>query len=233
MDLKRELILKRICGEIVLSNDPGKTIRKWRNIFKIPQRKLADEMGVTSSVISDYESGRRKNPGIKIINNIVEAMLRIDEKRGGEIIKEFLNLPSDPVLSEAIMDIKEMGKGISIRDFCKLIGAEIVVGKDMSDKNIYGYTVIDSIKAIVELSPRELVKLYGITTERALIFTKTTTGRSPMVAIKVTSLKPGLVVFHGPNKIDDLAQRIGAAEHIPLAICRLEVNEMLKRLREI
>ena len=55
---------KRIAGDIVLSDTPGKTIQKWRNIFKIPQRVLAKEVGVMPSVISDYENGRRKSPGI-------------------------------------------------------------------------------------------------------------------------------------------------------------------------
>ena len=41
----------------------------------------------------------------------------------------------------------------------------------------------------------DLVKAYGMTTDRALIFTNVSSGRSPMVAIKVTNLKPSLVVF--------------------------------------
>ena len=85
--LNKENLTKKIAGEIVLSRDAGKVIQKWRNIFKIPQRKLADEMGIMPSVISDYENGRRKSPGIKIVKKIVDALINIDEKRGGKIIK--------------------------------------------------------------------------------------------------------------------------------------------------
>ena len=96
--LAKESLAKRIAGEIVLSEDAGKIIQKWRNIFKIPQRRLADEMDIMPSVISDYENCRRKSPGIKIIKRIVEAMISLDEKMGGKIIQEFAVLPTQAVL---------------------------------------------------------------------------------------------------------------------------------------
>ena len=54
---------QRIAGEIALSSNPGRTIKKWREEFGLSQHQLADAMGVSHSVISDYESGRRKSPG--------------------------------------------------------------------------------------------------------------------------------------------------------------------------
>ena len=47
---------EKIAGEITLSSDPGKAIRKWREEFKLSQHQLADAMGISHSVISDYES---------------------------------------------------------------------------------------------------------------------------------------------------------------------------------
>ena len=88
--MTKETLAKRIAGEIVLSNEAGKVIQKWRNIFKIPQRKLADEMKIMPSVISDYENGRRKSPGIKVVKRIVDAMIAIEEKAGGKIIRTIL-----------------------------------------------------------------------------------------------------------------------------------------------
>src|SRR3990172_951595 len=105
--LSKELLAKRIAGEIVLSPDAGKVIQKWRNIFKIPQRRLADEMKIMPSVISDYENGRRKSPGIKMVKKIVDSMISIDEKLGGKVIHEFSNLPNQSALSDAILDMKE------------------------------------------------------------------------------------------------------------------------------
>jgi putative transcriptional regulator len=53
-----------------------------------------------------------------------------------------------------------------------------------------------------------------------------------MVAIKVTNLRPGLVVLHGSEKIDDLAKRIAELERIPIAITTIkDKNELLKTLK--
>jgi putative transcriptional regulator len=162
-------------------------------------------MKIMPSVISDYENGRRKSPGIKMVKKIVEAMINIDERRGGKIIQDFADLPTKAILSEAVLDMKEFNSPITIKDFCNSIDASVLVRKDLIDKKLYGYTVIDSLKAIMDLSPIDMVKLYGMTSERVLIFTGASSGRSSMVALKVTNLRPGLVILHGSDKLDDLA----------------------------
>lgn len=231
--LVREALAKKIAGEIVLSSEAGKAISKWRNIFKLSQRRLADEIGVMPSVISDYENGRRKSPGIRVVRKLVESMISIDEKRGGRIIREFSDWTGRAALSEAVLDIKEFNTAVSVRDFCKLVDAAIVARDDLDETRLHGYTVIDSVKAITEVSPFDLVKLYGLTTERALIFTGTHRGRSSMVAIKVSGLRPGLVVLHGAESIDELAKRIADVESIPLAITRLKsIDTLLAALKK-
>jgi putative transcriptional regulator len=230
--LEKENLAKRIAGEIVLSNEAGKIIQKWRNIFKIPQRRLADEMKIMPSVISDYENGRRKSPGIKIIKRIVEAMITVDEKLGGKVIQEFAELPTKTVLSDAVLDIKEFSAPINVKDFCKSIDAPLLVREDLANRNLYGYTVVDSLKAIIDLSPIDMVKLYGLTSDRALIFIGAHRGRSSLVALKVTNLRPGLVILHGSEKIDELAKRIAELEGIPLGICRIkDKDELIKLLK--
>ncbi len=231
--LAKDALARKIAGEIVLSENAGKTIQKWRNIFKIPQRRLADEMGIMPSVISDYENGRRKSPGIKIIKRIVEGMISLDEKVGGKIIQEFAVLPTQAVLSDAVLDMKEFESPVEIKRFCKIIEAPIVAREDSANKKIYGYTVIDALKAITDLSPIDMVKLYGMTSERALIFTKSRTGRSSMVALKVTNLRPGLVVLQGSEKIDDLARRIAELEGIPISVTKIKnTEELIKTLKK-
>ncbi len=213
--------------------DAGKVIQKWRNIFKIPQRKLADEMKIMPSVISDYENGRRKSPGIKIVKRIVDALINIDEKRGGKITREFTNFPNKNVLSDAILGLKEFNGPVGIKEFCKVIDASLVVGKDNSDKKIYGYTVVDSMKAIMDIPPMELVKLYGLTTERAIIFTGAHTGRSSMVAIKVTNLRPNLIILQGSDSVDELAKRIAMIERIPLGSTKIKnIDVLLNTLKK-
>jgi putative transcriptional regulator len=232
--LAKDKLSKDIIGEIVLSDSSEKVIRKWRNIFKISQKRLANELSITPSVVSDYESGRRKSPGIKVVKKYVGALMKIDMERGGNIIRSFAKTnQAQPVISNAIVDIKEFSVGISAMDFCRIVNAVPIVKANL-DKTVYGYTVIDSLKAITELSFSELVKLYGITTQRALIFTQVSTGKTPMVAIKLTNLKPALVILHGPDAVDDVAKRIAEVEGIPLAVSRLDgVDSIIKSLREI
>jgi len=140
----RELA-KKIAGEIVLSQNPGSTIRKWRNLLKISQVELASKLKISPSVISDYESNRRKSPGIKMIRKMVDAMLEIEEAKGGGFFKEFF----------------------------------------------------------------------------------------VVVAIKVTNFKPNLVVFHGIERVDEIALKIAEVEHIPVAVIKDgDVNKTMKALRE-
>lgn len=232
--LARNELAKNIVGEIVFADRPEKVIKKWRNMFKVSQKGLANELGITSSVVSDYESGRRKSPGIKIIKKYINALLAIDTRDGGHIIRSFAKNAQSHSLSSAIIDIKEFPAGIRINDFCKTINAVLLIKNMDWNQELYGYTIIDSLRAITELSFTELIKLYGITTQRGLIFTKVSTGRTPMVAIKMTNLHPALVVLHGLSVVDDVAKRIAEVENIPLAVCRLEKAEDIgERLKGI
>jgi len=67
-------VAKRMASEIVLSERPWEELRKWRLYFKFSQKKLAGKLNITSSVICDYESGRRKSPGIAMIKKIIVAL---------------------------------------------------------------------------------------------------------------------------------------------------------------
>jgi len=228
----KENLIRKICGEIVLSSTPGSVIKKWRNIFKISQKEIANEMGVTPSVISDYESNRRSSPGIKIVNNMVNTLIKISERKGGGFLKEFYTLSSEDILSSSILEVKEFKFPISIKEFCDKIDSIFMVREDLTDNQIYGYSLVDSRKAILELSPMELVKIYGYTTNRALIFSNIKTGRSAMVAIKVTNLKPSLVVLHGPERVDEIAKRIAEIEGIVLAVTRTKnLNDLRNSLK--
>ncbi|RLJ05626.1 MAG: transcriptional regulator [Candidatus Aenigmatarchaeota archaeon] len=231
--LAKKKLAKDIIGEIVLSEQPGKVLKKWRIIFKISQKTLAKVLGITSSVISDYESGRRQSPGIKMIKKYVNTLLNIDVKRGGKVIKSFCEQNIEPNLSKAILDIREFPCGVSVEEFCNVISSFLIVKPDVI-RDIYGYTVIDSVKAVTELPFSDLVKLYGITTQRALIFTNISRGRAPLVAIKITNLHPGLVVLHGIDIVDEIAKRIAETENIPLALCKLEsVEDVLNSLKRV
>ncbi len=234
LDFSIDRFAKDMIGEIILSDNPEKILRKWRGIFGFSQKRLADHMGITSSVISDYESGRRKSPGINVIKRYVKSLLDLDMKSGAAVIKTFTQ-PSGPSgLSKAIIDIKEFLDGMTVEDFCSMINAPIITKRPSTSRLIYGYTIVDSVKAIVELSHDQLIQLYGTTTQRALLFTGVTTGKTPLVAIKLTGLQPGLVVLHGIDKVNEVAMNIAEVESIPVALCRIEsVEEIMARLKNI
>ncbi|WP_297505939.1 helix-turn-helix domain-containing protein [Thermococcus sp.] len=234
LEKEKEALAKRIAGEITLSSDPGKTMRKWREIFGISQTELAEHLGVSSSVISDYEGGRRKSPGASTIRKFVEALLEIDEKRGGNVIKAFSKTIEGELPTDAILDIREFSLPVTIADVVKAVKGEVVANPHLLDRRIYGYTVVDSIRAILEMSSEEFLKLYGWTTERALVFTKVSTGRSPMIAVRVQGLKPAVIVLHGVKKLDTLAVKLAERERVPLVVSKArDENELIAGLRKL
>ncbi|MCI4433893.1 MAG: helix-turn-helix domain-containing protein [Thermoplasmata archaeon] len=220
---------EKIAGEIVISEDPGSTMRKWREEFKITQQELGKYMGISPSVISDYELGRRKSPGLKMIRKFVLALIAIDIGRGGEIVKKFKkNYGSD-----AIIDIREFWKIVTREELTKIIEGNNLNPKADMKKPVYGYTMIDSLKAIIEFNSNDYIKIYGWSNERALIFTGVKYGRSPMVAIRAHPLKPGMVVFARPENVDSLSIKLAELEGLPLIITKLEDSDIIKRLRDL
>ena len=222
---------EKIAGEITLSPKPGKTIRKWRNIFKISQTELAQYMSLSPSVISDYEAGRRKSPGIQTIKKIIEALIRIDEERGGKILHQY-----DPIVKsrEGIIDIQEYPYSIEVEEFIKAIDGNILTSnKEGLKKKVKGFTLVDSIKAIKNITPADYAYLYGWSPERALIFTGIQYGRSPMIAVRVHPVKPSVVVYHKPASVDPLAVKLADREIIPLVITNLSIDELKKRMHSL
>src|SRR3989338_7237401 len=83
-----EKLSNEIAGEIVLSPNPGSTMKKWREIFAISQTELAHYLKLSSSTISDYEGNRRKSPGSGIISRFVDSLFEIDKSRGNPILSK-------------------------------------------------------------------------------------------------------------------------------------------------
>ena len=225
------MLAKNIAGEITLSDNPGAVMKKWREIFGVKQRDIAKNLGVSPSVISDYESGRRRSPGINFVKRFINTLISTDIKNGDGMVKKFL-ANFEP---GAVLDIREFLAPVPAEDIVRAVGGEVIVGDDLEMIDLWGYTVIDSIKAILELSERDFMGLYGSSEERALIFTKVHLGRSPMIAIKVTHPKPKIVVLHGlmPAGVDKLAIKIAKLERIPLIVSKIRSeDELVASLRE-
>jgi putative transcriptional regulator len=225
----RDQVREKIAGEICLSDEPGRTIRKWREQFKISQQELSKHLGVSPSVISDYEAGRRKSPGIVTVRKIVDAFLEIDEKTGGGILKQY----SLAAKTDSIISIKEFAVEVLASDLVEKIEGENLTPAISLDRHIHGYTVIDSVRAITSLSSFDYLKIYGWSSQRALIFTGVRFGRSPMIAIRAHPLKPALVVYQKPEQVDELAIRLAELEGIPLVKSQLAVSDLVDKLQRL
>jgi putative transcriptional regulator len=228
----RDLVLaRRIAGEIILSSKPGATMRKWRELFAVSQMRLSDKMAVSSSVISDYESGRRPSPGTKFVRRFVWALLKIDEERGSRFIREFAKLTSSP--SNAIIDLREFPIPVRVEYLCKALQGEIVGGMELHVKEVNGYTVVDNKRAVETLSGSEYSQLFGATTERVLIFTNIENGISPMLVVRLSNLKPRVVIFHGTHP-DDYTKKLAEYDRIPIIYSSLpSVDQLVKSLRRL
>lgn len=227
----RDVIARRIAGDIVWSEEPGIAMKKWRELFKASQVEVAKYMMVAPSVISDYEKGRRV-PGSRFIKRFVEGLLRLDEERGWNIVRELARSMNLNV--EAIIDMLEYEEGVGIDEVITAVKG-IPLSTEIPDKKIYGYTVLDSLAAIETMTGNEFQFIMGMTTERALIFTRVSTGRSPMVAVRVAPLKPAMVIVHGPRRrVDVLALRLADKERIPYVVSlHKSVDNIIKSLRSL
>jgi putative transcriptional regulator len=226
-------LARRIAGEITLSDDPGATLRKWRTDFDVSQTELAGQLDVSSSVVSDYESGRRESPGIGVVRRMVEALLDIDESRGGGRIRQYARVLSAGFDSEIVLDLQEYATTIPLDDLYEAMDATELVRGDQD--RISGHTVLDSVEAITRLSSDEFYRLYGQSTNRALVFTAVSRGESPLVAMRVVNPTPNAVVLHGitEDELWDYAPKLARIDGFSLAITSKDLDEMLDAMRAL
>lgn len=232
-------LAEAMAGEICLAeNDPGAIMKRWRERFQISQKHLAKHLDVSPSVISDYESGRRKSPRVETIKRFVEGLIEMDAANGGRVATALEKLVSPEIASDAILDSREFGAPIPAKILVEQLECNVLTHKSLLDREIYGYTALDSVKAIVTLTPQQLLRLYGGTTQRVAILTNVSTGRSPMVAIKASQIgtsaavKPAVVVLQGVKELDPLAVKIADSIHLPLCVSEIgSVDALVRKLR--
>ncbi|MUV88682.1 helix-turn-helix domain-containing protein [Halapricum sp. CBA1109] len=221
----RRTLAERIAGEIAISDDVGATIRKWRTDFEITQTELADNLDISSSVISDYESGRRDNPGIAVVRRLVTGLIEIDQRRGGSHVRRHERLLSAGFDTDVVLDLREYPATVPLSRYYDAVGAtELVAG---SQDTIAGHTIIDSIEAITRLSSEEFYRLYGQSANRALVFTNVTRGESPLVAMRVVNPTPNAVVLHGigPDDVWEHATDLARIDGFALAVADGDLAE--------
>jgi len=224
-------IMIHMAGEIAVSEKPGTMLKKWRELFAASQLEVARHMGVTSSVVSDYEKGRR-NPGSSFIRRFVEALIEIDAERGWPVVTRLIKTLNLQYLS-AVIDMADYESGVRLDEVINAVSG-VPLNTYIHDETVYGYTVIDSIKAIMTLNGNEFLSLLGSTSQRVVVFTNVSTGRSPMIALRVSTIKPAVIVLHGLRRVDYLALWIAETENTPVILSTARtVKDMIKRLRAL
>ncbi|MCS7146277.1 MAG: helix-turn-helix domain-containing protein [Nitrososphaerota archaeon] len=229
-----ESVKIKIAGEIATSKHPGVAMKKWRLLFGEKQRNVAERMGVSPSVLSDYEQEKR-SPGIKFVRRYVESLVNLDLERGGANIRHFSD--QNRTRHKAILDIREFTTAVSLDEIVGAIKGEYLWRWKGREPEVFGYTVIDSIAAIRHMDSSEYIQIFGPTSMRVLIFANVKTGRSPLVAVRVYPLKPVAVALHGPasaGQIDELAVELAELSRIPLILSKsYSVNDMIEALRRL
>lgn len=225
---------ERIAGEITLSDSPGSAMKKWRELFGITQIELAKQIKISTSTISDYESNRRLSPGVGVIRRFVDALFTIDDTKGGSVRQGLEKFSQKGEAPPPFYKIHDFVAPISGVDFSRIIEGKVIANPAYLDSlKIFGYTMVDSLRVLLEMSPSEYPKLFGSTTERAFIFEHVSSGRSPLVVIRVAPIKPKVVVLHNVTSVDKLAVKIAQVEKIPLLATKLDIKEIESRLSKI
>lgn len=210
-------------------------MRKWRVLFEVSQSELAKSMGVSPSVLSDYEKNRRISPGTGFIRKFVTSLVSLDESRGGSHIRRFGGTVKD--LSGAILKIAEFTTPKSAVRIAEAMDAVWLSGKSQSQTPIYGYTVVDSLQTILNLDSYDFMRILGTNTMRVVVFTGVTRGRSPIVAAKIYPIRPRMIAIHGPSSVqnvDSLSIHLAEMMGIPYVLSlKKDVQSLIRSLSEL
>jgi len=219
----REELSRRIAGEITLSDDPGATLRKWRTDFDVSQTELADQLDVSSSVVSDYESGRRESPGRRRPADGRWALghRRATRRRAAPTVRarplcrvRERHRPRPPRVLDGSPP-KSSTRRWARRRSCA------------ASRTTSTATPSSTRSRRSPVSSEEFYRLYGQSTNRALVFTNVTRGESPLVALRVVSPTPNAVVLHGIEDGDlwDHAADLARVDGFSLAISTRDLDD--------
>ncbi len=159
----------------------------------------------------------------------MEGLIESDSKRGYKITNELgrlfaLNFPF-------IMDMSDFVSPVTFQDIVVAVDG-IPILAELSNIQVYGYVITDSIKAITALTGMEFYQFLSVTFNKVLVFTKVSSGRSPMIALKIAPIRPKLIVLHRPAKMDPLSIYIANKENINVVVSTKRTeDELLSGLR--
>lgn len=230
MDYIIENLAKRILGDISWSSSPGSVMKKWREAFQVSQGELAKYLGLAQSVIADYERGRRK-PGVEFLRKYVLALIEIDASRGYRIINELVK--GYTLMLPYIDDLGDFSTPVNIDEIVTAVNG-FTPNSIIPDVRIYGWLITDSIKAITSLKGMEFYQLLNFMIGRVVVFTKVSSGRSPMISLKIAPIKPAVVVFHRAVRLDPLALYLAEKDGITIVVSTYSsAEDIVKGIRSL
>jgi len=203
--------------------DSGGTLDGWG-------RDAGGWLGGVQTAVGRWTDGRRESPGIGVVSRLVAGLLAIDERRGGDRIRQYGRVLSAGFESDVVYDLREYATSIPLSRLYDAVGAtEVASG---GTDRISGHTVIDSIRAITRLSSEEFFRLYGQSTNRVLVFTGVTRGESPLVALRVVNPTPNAVILHGIDEAElwDHAGDLARIDGYSLAVTTDPLEDILDHL---
>ena len=147
-------------------------------------------------------------------------------------IRQYARVISAGFESDIVHDLREYSTSVPVERLYEALDATEVAPGD--DDHVSGHTVINSIEAITRLPSEEFYRLYGQSTNRALVFTDVTRGESPLVALRVVNPTPNAVILHGVDEEDlwDHATDLAGIDGFSLAVSTCDLDSALAKLRE-
>jgi len=223
-------LFSRVAGEIVLSEDIGGEMKKWREFFNVQPKALSQRMGVSPSVISDYEGGRIENPGANFVKKFVKALFEFDKERGGVSILELTQ--SDTLLNSVLLEKKDFASPISLKRFSRAVAGEILIQDEPADK-VCGFAVIDCQKAIESFSGLRFLQFLEGIAGKATVFVNIGKEASPIVLLRLSLLKPKVLAYHGLQPTE-LEVGLAKDEHLTLIYSKaVNVEALMRSLRKL
>ncbi len=231
-------LLRYIAGDIASNERYGIVMKKWRNFFNITQSRIAKEMNVKQSVISDYENNRRASPGINIIRSYVLALIKIAKK---EHPKEYNELLKSLNISEEKASLYKgrFKNEFNNKDIMALFNATQVIAPKREYKFKEFVFFSKNISSIVTNQPSyKFLKQLRSNTNRLFIFSNVKRGQIPLITITLLSKinhtdLPKLILFQSNKfKISNLARRIAKSNNISIMITKMDNKTILDTLRE-
>lgn len=219
-------------GDIASNEKYGIIIKKWRELFNITQSKLARELNIKQSVISDYENNRRKSPGISFLRKYCISLIRIGKDDKNEEYNSILKMLNIKDKKRKLIrgSFEKLKSNKELLDFFK--AHQIILPKKESYfKNFLFFS--DNVSSVLTSFPSyKLLKNLKSDEKTVFIFSNVKSGKIPLIILQIISKlnkmnMPKLVVFQSEKfKITNFTKKYARKNNISIMISKLNVDKL-------